>query len=68
MGKPNYVRRTKPKTSAVRSLVRRYHECIRSIDENVGRLTETLRQTGQLENTVVILPPTRDSPWGITAT
>lgn len=55
MDKPNYVQKAaRPKTNTVRSLVRRYHECIRSIDENVGRLPETLRQTGQLEDTVVI--------------
>jgi arylsulfatase A-like enzyme len=54
-GKPNYVQnKSKPKTDAIRSLVRRYQECILSIDENVGRLTKTLRETGQLENTVIV--------------
>ncbi|OUT60807.1 MAG: hypothetical protein CBB71_07290 [Rhodopirellula sp. TMED11] len=54
-GKPNYVQKVaKPKTTSIKNLVRRYHECILSIDENVGRLTETLRQTGQLEDTVII--------------
>ena len=55
VGKPNYVRnKPTPKEDSVQSLVRRYHECIMSIDENVGRLTDALRKSGQLENTVVI--------------
>ncbi len=54
-GKPNYVqKKPMPKVSAIEALVRRYHECILSIDENVGRLTEALRKTGQLDNTLVI--------------
>ena len=54
-GKPRYVvKKEKPKTSGIRNLVRRYHECITSIDENVGRLVSALKESGQLENTVVI--------------
>ena len=53
--KPNYVKKkVKPKLDGIRSLVKRYHECILSIDENVGRLVDTLEESGQLENTIVI--------------
>jgi arylsulfatase A-like enzyme len=55
VGKPNYVqKKPMPKTSAIEDLVRRYHECILSIDENVGRLTEALRESSQLDNTIVV--------------
>ena len=34
--------------------VRQVNECVLSIDEGVGQILETLKQTGQLENTLVI--------------
>jgi arylsulfatase A-like enzyme len=34
--------------------VEQYNECVMAIDEGVGRLIETLRQTGQLENTLIV--------------
>ena len=34
--------------------MQRVHECLMAVDEGVGRLLETLRETGQLENTLVV--------------
>ncbi|MDQ3700139.1 MAG: sulfatase-like hydrolase/transferase [Chloroflexota bacterium] len=31
-----------------------YYGCVASLDENVGRLLETLRETGQLDHTIVV--------------
>ena len=34
--------------------VQQYNECVMAIDEGVGRVIETLRETGQLENTLIV--------------
>ena len=34
--------------------VQQYNECVMAIDEGVGRVIETLRHTGQLENTLIV--------------
>ena len=36
------------------SFVRAYLGCIASVDESVGQVYETLRETGQLENTILV--------------
>ncbi|MFO8080290.1 MAG: sulfatase-like hydrolase/transferase [Armatimonadota bacterium] len=33
---------------------RRYHQCINALDEAVGSILATLRETGQLENTLIV--------------
>jgi arylsulfatase A-like enzyme len=45
------------------AFVRQMNECVPAIDEGVGRLIETLRETGQLENTLVIY--TADQGFGM---
>ncbi|MDA7864745.1 sulfatase-like hydrolase/transferase [bacterium] len=44
--------------------VRQYHQGVLAIDENVGRLMESLRQTGQLENTLVVFTSDQGFAWG----
>ena len=34
--------------------VQQYNECVMAIDEGVGRLVQSLRETGQLENTLIV--------------
>jgi len=34
--------------------LKRYLRCVKGVDDNVGRLIEYLRETGELENTVII--------------
>ena len=34
--------------------VQQYNECVLAIDEGVGRIMDTLRETGQLENTLIV--------------
>ena len=54
-GKPAYIRDFgMPRWKGVKEAIRKYHECVMAIDENVGRLTKTLEETGQLDNTVII--------------
>lgn len=54
-GKPAYIRDFgMPRWKGVQEAIRKYHECVMAIDENVGRLTKTLQETGQLDNTVII--------------
>ncbi|MEQ8847466.1 MAG: sulfatase-like hydrolase/transferase [Botrimarina sp.] len=44
--------------------VRQYHEAVLSIDEGVGRLVESLRQTGQLDNTLIVFTSDQGFAWG----
>ena len=44
--------------------VRQYHQGVLAIDENVGRLMESLRKTGQLKNTLVVYTSDQGFAWG----
>ena len=44
--------------------VRQYHQGVLAIDENVGRLMDSLRKTGQLENTLVVFTSDQGFAWG----
>jgi len=44
--------------------VRQYHQGVLALDEAVGRLIETLEETGQLENTLVIFSSDQGLAWG----
>lgn len=46
------------------SWVKQYNQAVRSIDEGVGRILQTLRETGQLENTIVIFTSDQGFAWG----
>ena len=40
-----------------------YLSVIRSVDRNIGRVLKYLEEKGLLENTLVVILPTRDSIW-----
>ncbi len=44
--------------------VRQYHEGVLAIDEGVGRLIEALKESGQYENTLVVLTADQGFAWG----
>ena len=44
--------------------VRQYHQCVRAIDEGVGRLIQVLEETGQLSNTLVVYTADQGFGWG----
>ena len=59
IGKPKYVQQLKPKgndadNKKLNETILRYHRCVLSIDENVGRLIKYLKESGQYENTIII--------------
>jgi len=43
---------------------RRYQETVMSLDDGVGQLIETLEETGQLENTLIIFTSDQGFAWG----
>ncbi len=45
-------------------IVKKYHRAVRSIDEGVGALVETLKKTGLLEDTVIIFTSDQGFAWG----
>jgi arylsulfatase A-like enzyme len=49
---------------SLRDWVQQYHQGVLAIDENVGRLMETLRASGQLENTIVVYTADQGFAWG----
>jgi len=62
-GKPEYVRkhaggtlRTPPekRQPGLDKFVQQFSECIKTVDENLGRVWKALEQTGQMDNTVII--------------
>jgi arylsulfatase A-like enzyme len=44
--------------------VRQYHQGVKGIDDGVGRLIATLKETGQLENTLVVFTSDQGFGWG----
>lgn len=44
--------------------VRQYHQAVTAIDENVGRLMKTLKESGQLDNTLVVFTSDQGFAWG----
>lgn len=77
-GKPGYMqeirewerdayghwRATYPAGLPLKEGVRDYQRSIRAIDEGVGRLMATLRETGQIENTLVVFTSDQGYAWG----
>ncbi len=43
---------------------RQYHQGVNAIDESVGKLIETLKKSGQLENTLVVFTSDQGFAWG----
>lgn len=46
------------------SWVKQYNQAVRSLDEGVGRIMQALRDTGQIENTIVIFTADQGFAWG----
>lgn len=46
------------------STVRRYNRAVRALDEGVGQVMETLKKTGQLNNTLVVFTSDQGFAWG----
>ena len=44
--------------------IRQYHEGVLAIDESVGRLVESLKETGQYENTLIVFTTDQGFAWG----
>jgi len=44
--------------------VRQYHEGVLAIDDSVGRLVESLKETGQYENTLIVYTADQGFAWG----
>jgi arylsulfatase A-like enzyme len=44
--------------------VRQYHQGVLAIDEGVGKLMATLKETGQLDNTLVVFTSDQGFGWG----
>jgi arylsulfatase A-like enzyme len=44
--------------------VRQYNQCVLALDEAVGRLLQALRDSGQLENTLIIFTADQGYAWG----
>jgi arylsulfatase A-like enzyme len=44
--------------------VKQYNQAVRALDEGVGRIMQTLRDTGQLDNTIVIFTADQGFAWG----
>lgn len=50
--------------NTLRDWVRQYHQGVLAIDEGVGKLMATLKETGQLENTLVVFTSDQGFGWG----
>ncbi len=52
------------KPAGLDAAVRRYNRAVLAIDEAVGKITEALRQTGQLDNTLIVFTSDQGFAWG----
>jgi arylsulfatase A-like enzyme len=50
--------------NSVQDWVRQYHQGVLALDEAVGRLVETLRETGQEKNTIIVFAADQGIAWG----
>ncbi|NQV34942.1 MAG: sulfatase-like hydrolase/transferase [Phycisphaeraceae bacterium] len=57
-GKPVYGKKS------LDAWVKQYNQAVQSIDEGVGRIMAALRDTGQLDNTIVIFTSDQGYAWG----
>jgi len=46
------------------AVYKRYHECLASVDEQLGRLLDVLEQNGLLDNTVIVYAGDNGYMWG----
>jgi arylsulfatase A-like enzyme len=57
-GKPIAARRS------LDSWVKQYNQAVKAIDEGVGRIMRTLKETGQLDDTIVVFTSDQGFAWG----
>ncbi len=50
--------------NTLQAWVRQYHQGVKAIDESVGKLIATLKETGQLDNTLVVFTSDQGFGWG----
>ncbi len=60
-GRPRY---RDPAGQSLDDGVRQYNQVVAGVDEGVGRLIESLRATGQLENTLIVFAADQGFAWG----
>lgn len=46
------------------AVVKKYHKAVKSLDDGVGALVKALRESGHLENTVIIFTSDQGFAWG----
>ena len=46
------------------SAVQKYNRAVRALDEGVGKVIETLRKTGQIDNTLIVFTSDQGFAWG----
>jgi arylsulfatase A-like enzyme len=51
-------------TKTLTDWVRQVNQAVRSLDEGVGRVVETLKETGQYENTFIVFTSDQGFAWG----
>jgi arylsulfatase A-like enzyme len=54
----------RPPGKTLNDCVRQYHQGVLALDEAVGQLIETLKETGQYENTLVVFTSDQGFAWG----
>lgn len=62
-GNPRYLNRGQL-GDTLYDATRKYHQAALSVDEGVGRLIESLKATGQIENTLVVFTADQGFAWG----
>ncbi|MGB0579561.1 MAG: sulfatase-like hydrolase/transferase [Limisphaerales bacterium] len=50
--------------SDLNAWVRQYHQGVRALDESVGTLVQTLKDTGQYDNTLIVFTSDQGFAWG----
>ena len=59
-----YYTQRPPKGGEFQESSRRYQETVMSLDEAVGQLIETLKETNQFENTLIVFTSDQGFAWG----
>lgn len=62
--KQRTVKNTPIHGNTLQNWVRQYHQGVLAIDDSVGRLRETLEETGQLDNTLIVFAADQGIAWG----
>jgi arylsulfatase A-like enzyme len=52
------------KPVGIDAAVQKYNRAVRALDEGIGRIIETLRETGQLDNTLIVFTSDQGFAWG----